>query len=201
MAYAGGMPSHVRPRRDFQQLEHRRKQAARLFASGKLILAAIARQLKVSRQSVGRWYREWKSGGIRALNGAGRAGRKPRLEPRSLQKVEQVLRQGARANGFDTDLWTLPRVALVIERVTGVRYHPGHVWKILGAMEWTLQRPAKQARERDPKKVELWLNERWPAVKKRLGGRTPGSCSRTKAASRSVPPSAEPGPRKAKRRS
>jgi len=161
------MPARVRPRRDFQQLEHRRKQAGRLFAAGKMILAAIARQLKVSRQSVSRWYTEWKSGGVRALNGAGRAGRKPRLDPRQLRKVERTLRQGARANGFDTDLWTLPRVALVIERVTDVHYHPGHVWKILGAMDWTLQRPAKQARERDSKKVELWMNERWPAVKKR----------------------------------
>jgi len=49
------MPARVRPRRDFQQLEHRRKQAGRLFAAGKMILAAIARQLKVSRQSVSRW--------------------------------------------------------------------------------------------------------------------------------------------------
>jgi transposase len=192
------MPGHVRPRRDFQQLERRRKQAGRLFASGKMILAAIARQLQVSRQSVSRWYTEWRSGGARALNGAGRAGRKPKLEPRKLQQVEKALRRGARANGFDTDLWTLPRVALVIERVTGVRYHPGHVWKILGAMDWTLQRPAKQARERDPKKVELWMKERWPAVKKTLGASKPGSSSRTKAASRSVLPSAQPGPRRAK---
>jgi hypothetical protein len=43
--------------------------------------------------------------------------------------VEQALRQGAGANGFDTDLWTLPRVAQVMERVTGVHYRPGHVWK------------------------------------------------------------------------
>jgi len=195
------MPARVRPRRDFQRLEHRRKQAGRLFAAGKMILAAIARQLKVSRQSVGRWYTEWRRGGARALSGAGRAGRKPRLEPRQLRQVEQALRQGARASGFDTDLWTLPRVALVMERVTGVHYHPGHVWKILGAMDWTLQRPAKQARERDPEKVKLWMNERWPAVKKTLDVKRPGSSSRTKAASRSAPPSAEPGPRKAKRRS
>jgi transposase len=195
------MPVQVRPRRDFQQLERRRKQAARLFATGKLIPAAIAQRLKVSRQSVSRWYAEWKSGGVRALDSAGRAGRKPRLEPGKLRKVEQALRQGARANGFDTDLWTLPRVALLIERVTGVGYHPGHVWRILGAMDWTLQRPAKQARERDPQKVDLWLKERWPTVKKTLGAGKPGSSSRTKAASRSVPPSAEPGPRKAKRRS
>lgn len=201
MVYTRSMPVQVRPHRDFQQLKHRRKQAGRLFAAGKMILADIARQLKVSRQSVSRWYTEWKRGGLRALNGAGRAGRKSKLEPRQLQKVEKALRRGARANGFNTDLWTLPRVALVIERVTGVHYHPGHVWKILGAMDWTLQRPAKQARERDPQKVELWLKERWPAVKKTLGAREPGSSSRMKAASRSVPPSAEPGPRKAKRRS
>jgi transposase len=191
----------VRPRRDFQELERRRKQAGRLFVAGKLILAAIARQLKVSRQSASRWYREWKSGGARALHGAGRAGRKPKLIPRQLGKVEKALRQGARGNGFDTDLWTLPRVALVIERLTGVHYHPGHVWKILGAMDWTLQRPAKQARERDPKKVELWRRERWPAVKKTLGAGTPGSSSRTKAGSHNVLPSAGPGLRKAKRRS
>ena len=165
-----------------------------------MILAAIARQLRVSRQSVSRWYTEWKSGGVRALNGAGRAGRKPKLDLRQLRKVERTLRQGARANGFDTDLWTLPRVALVIERVTSVHYHPGHVWKILGAMDWTLQRPAKQARERDPEKVKLWMNERWPAVKKTLGTRRLGSSSRTKAASRNVPPSAEPGLRRAKHR-
>jgi transposase len=53
--------------------------------------------------------------------------------------VDEALRQGAQAHGFGTDLWTLPRVAAVIERVTGVRYHPGHVWKILAALEWSLQ--------------------------------------------------------------
>jgi len=174
------MPVRLPPRRDFQQLEHRRKQAGRLFAAGKMILAAIARQLKVSRQSVSRWHTEWQSGGVRALDGARRAGRKPRLEPRQLRKVERALRQGARANGFDTDLWTLPRVALLIERVTDVQYHPGHVWRILGAMDWTPRRPA---------------------VRKTPGASRPGSSSRTKAASRSALPSAEPGLRKAKRRS
>jgi len=42
------------------------------------------------------------------------------------------LRQGAQAHGFGTDLWTLPRVAAVIERTAGVHYHSSHVWKILG---------------------------------------------------------------------
>jgi transposase len=28
-------------------------------------------------------------------------------------------------------LWTLERIVLVIERLTGVRHHPAHVWALL----------------------------------------------------------------------
>jgi len=189
------------PRRDFGGMEQRRKHAGRLFAAGKLIMAAIARELRVSRQSVSRWYRDWRRGGAGALRGAGRAGRKPKLNAKQLQQMAKELRRGARAHGFTTDLWTLPRVATVIERLTGVHYHPGHVWKILGAMDWSLQRPAKQARERDPEKVKFWLTKKWPAVKKTLVDEKPGFSLKTKAESRSAHRSGEPGRRKAKRRS
>lgn len=130
-------------------------------------MADVARALRVSRQSVSRWYRQWRQGGVAALRGAGRAGRKPRLEQTDLRRVEAALHQGAQAHGFDTDLWTLPRVAIVIERVTGVRYHSGHVWKVLRGLGWTLQRPARQARERNERAVRRWVTHRWPAVKKR----------------------------------
>ena len=166
-----------------------------------MILAAIADRLKVSRQSVSRWYAEWKRGGAAALRGAGRAGRKPKLDEQQLRQLELALRQGARAHGFDTDLWTLPRVARVIERLTKVRYHPGHVWKILGAMDWTLQRPAKQARERDAEKVNFGLKERWPAVKKTLVAEKRGSSSKMRAESPNAPPSGGRGHREEKRRS
>src|SRR5215470_14634215 len=39
------------------------------------------------------------------------------------------------------------------------------MWKILGSMEWSLQRPARQARELDPQKVQLWKTQRWPVKK------------------------------------
>jgi len=194
------MSTHVRPRRDFQGLEERRRQAAKRFRAGE-ILASVARGLRVSRQSVSRWYRQWKHGGVEALRAAGRAGRKAKLDRPQLQQVDRALRQGARAHGFGTDLWTLPRVATVIERLTGVRYHPGHVWKILGAMEWTLQRPARRARERNEAAVQQGAAERWPAVKKPLDAAKPGSSSRTRAGSRSVPRSAAPGRPEARRRS
>jgi len=189
------MPTHVAPRRDFHGLEVRRTQAARLFAAGRETRGAIARRLGVSRQSVMRWYRAWRAGGREALRAAGRAGRKPRLAPEQLARVDTALREGPRAHGFRTGLWTLPRVARVIKRVTGVKYHPGHVWRLLGALDWTLQRPAKRAKERNEPAIRHWVTTRWPAVKKTLGGAGPGSSSKTRAGSRSGRPSAAPGPR------
>jgi transposase len=199
MGMRGG-GSGVRVRRDFQELEQRRKQAGRLFGAGER-LAAVARKLHVSRQSVSRWFRQWKGGGTKALRGAGRAGRRPRLQADQLHQVDLALRQGARANGFNTDLWTLPRVSQVIERATGVDYHAGHVWKVLRSMGWTLQRPARYAKERNDKAIRQWVAERWPAVKKKRGASTPGLPSKTRAGSRNDLRCAAPGLLAAKPRS
>jgi len=102
-----------------------------------------------------------------ALRAAGRAGRLPRLDADQLARVERALLQGPTANGFPTELWTLPRVAAVIEAVTGVAYHPGHVWRILRQrLGWSRQRPARRATERDDDAIEQWVKQRWPNVKK-----------------------------------
>ncbi len=146
-------------------MEARRRQAVRMFKDGST-QAEVARALGVSRQSASRWFKKWRSEGARAAKGAGRAGRLPRLADRDLRAVDRALRKGPVANGYPTDLWTLARVAEVIEGVTGVRYHPGHVWRILKALGWSLQRPARRAVERDEEKVRGWVRDRWPRVKK-----------------------------------
>ena len=105
---------------------------------------------------------------------AWRAGRtQPKLTEAQLANVAHVLANGAEANGYTTDLWTLSRVAEVIERVSGVSYHPGHVWYVLrDQLNWTWQRPARRAVERNDEAIEHWVKKRWPQLKKGLGGRT-----------------------------
>lgn len=177
----------VRPRRDFAGLEQRRRRAARLFAKGRT-QAEVARELEVSRQSVSRWYVDWQAGGTSAMRGARRAGRLPRLSEAELKVVVAELKRGPRAHGYATELWTLSRVGEVIEAVTGVSYHPGHVYKLLTErMGWSRQRPARQAFERDAEAIARWVAEDWPRVKKTPGAGTPGSASRTRAGSRSSP--------------
>jgi hypothetical protein len=68
------------------------------------VLASVARPLKVSRQSVSRWYQPWEKGGARALQSAGRAGRKSRLSPRPLKQLETALLRGPAAQGWSAEL-------------------------------------------------------------------------------------------------
>lgn len=162
-------------------MEARRRVAAKLFAGGKLTQAGIARQLGVTRTSVHRWFQAWRKGGVTRLRGAGRAGRKPRLEASDWRRLDKVLRGGARRQGFPTEIWTLPRIATVIERTTGIEYHPGHVWKLLRNLGWSLQRPTRQAKERDEKAIRTWIAKDWPRIKKTPDAARLGSSSRTRA--------------------
>jgi transposase len=93
----------------------------------------------------------------------GPTGQAPRLSDQQLAAIDQALRAGARANGFDTDHWTLARITTVIERLTGVAYHRGHVWKLLRhRLHYRLQRPARRAVERDEQAIARWVAEDWP---------------------------------------
>ncbi len=175
----------VRPRRDFAALEARRLRGAEMFSKG-ATQADVARELGVSRPTALEWHRKWSDGGKKAL-AAGRPGRPPLLDASDMARVVKALRKGPVANGFPTEMWTLPRVAEVIETLTGVRYHPGHVWYILRDMGWSRQRPARRAIERDDAAIDAWVKKRWPVVKKTPDGARPGSVSRTRAGSVSSP--------------
>jgi len=153
-------------------MEQRRMQAADLFDRGE-IPAEIARQVGVAHQVVSEWRKVWRRGGREALRSAGPAGRKSKLTDAQFIDVRNALINGAEAHGYSTDVWTVPRVAEVIERITGVSYHPGHVWYLLhDQLDWTWQRPARRAKERDDEAIAQWVKKCWPQLKKRPGART-----------------------------
>jgi transposase len=167
-----GADRRSRGLRDHHAMEQRRMRAADLFDRG-VIPAEIARQVGVAHQVVSEWRKAWRQGGREALRSAGPAGRKSRLTDAQFTEVSNALIDGAEANGYSTDVWTLPRVAEVIEHITGVTYHPGHVWYLLhDQLDWTWQRPARQAKERDDAAIEQWVKKRWPQLKKGPGART-----------------------------
>jgi len=154
--------------------------AIRLLEDG-LPQTEIAHRLNVCRSTVVRWVAQYRHNGKDALRRAGRAGRPAMLGQADRQRLEQLLLRGPEALGYETPLWTCPRMAHLIEREFGIRYSEGHVWKILVGLRWSPQRPVGRARERNEAQIRTWRKKTWPALKKKPAGRAALSSSSTKA--------------------
>lgn len=161
----------MRPPGTPAQLEKRRRHAVQLLQAGKT-LSAVARALSASVSSVFRWWQAYRKRGLKELRAKPTPGRPARLSQRQRQKLVRLLLRGPLAAGYRTDLWTLQRVAALIDREFGVSYHPSHVWKLLTDLGWSCQKPERRARERDEAAIARWKREEWPEVKKT--GRTWG---------------------------
>ena len=173
------VPRRPAAQRERDRLQDRRLRAAELFAAG-VRQAEVARQLEVSAQAVSVWHGRWQAGGTDALRSRGSSGPVPRLSEQQLAQVEQALLAGATAHGFVGELWTLDRIATVIQRLTGVRHHPAYVWALLHhRLGWSVQRPKRRAAERDQAVIERWVKERWPQILQTPNGAEPAWSSST----------------------
>jgi transposase len=146
-------------------LERRRRRAIALLEQG-LSLSEVARRVQASVGSVYQWRQAWQTGGEAALAPKPVTGRPRKLTNEQRQQLLQLLLQGARVQGFPNELWTLKRIAAVIQVHFGVRYHPAHAWKILRGLGWSCQVPERQPIQRDEPAIAHWKRDKWPALKK-----------------------------------
>jgi len=149
----------------------RRIRAARLLQDG-YKPAEVAALVGAPRQTVYRWKSVLESQGIDALRDMSKGGRPPALGAEELVKLQIALLEGPTAHGFGTPLWTLKRVRLFIERQFGVRYSEVHIWRLLGQMGFSSQKPERRALERDEAAIETWKKRTWPALKKKPAAKT-----------------------------
>jgi transposase len=138
----------MRPAGTAQELERRRRRAVELVKQGESP-EDVAQFLGCGRSSVYTWLRLDRER-PEALAAKPHPGRTPRLSAEQLTELEGLLLHGAEAHGRRTELWTAERVAILIERHFGVRFHPEHARTLLKRrLRWTSRKPRRRARERD----------------------------------------------------
>jgi transposase len=161
-------------------MEERRLKGARLLKAG-VSQTEVARQFGVTRQSVHEWAKVMATRGEKGLIRVP-TGRKSRLNVVQLAQLAVLLQHGPQAHGYATALWTTERIAKLIHRQFGVRYHRDHVGRLLGQMGWSCQRPTGRARERKEEEIIRWKRVEWPRIKKKPKQKGALSSSSTKAA-------------------
>jgi transposase len=127
----------------------------------------IAEALGVTHGAVSQWLTRARKEGEAALHDRPRPGRVPRLTPAQQAQVPALLARGAAAWGFRGDRWTRERVGEVLRREFGVTYHPAHISRLLAGWGWSVQKPQRQAIQRDEAAIQAWRAQRLPEIEKR----------------------------------
>lgn len=153
----------MRPEGSAEELERRRKRAVELVGDGESPIL-VARILGVHLSSLYRW-RRLDRAEPRGLDAKPNSGPSRRLSEDQLGQLEELLLLGAKSHGWHNELWTAARVACLIEREFGLRYHPEHVRKILKQrLGWTSQKPEQHHKDRDDNAIQRWVKESFPGI-------------------------------------
>lgn len=166
----------MRPKGSADLLEYRRRRAMSLVDEG-YSLNEAAGIIGCAPSSVMRWRNKRDKGGEDALKVRFSPGRPPRLSSSQKKKLEKILLKGPMVSGYRTDLWTTARIAEVIEKKFGVKYHRDHIGRIMKKIGWTHHKPERRAAERNQKEIDRWVEKEWPRVKKTPEGWAPISPS------------------------
>jgi transposase len=135
----------------------------------------VAAFLGVHPVTVAKWVARHRANSDEGLKAKPTPGRPRFLTDDQEKQVLGWLAEPPTQHGFKTDLWTARRVAELIHQKFGVRFHPNYLREWLTKRDYTPQKPARRAKQRDPVAVARWVAEDWPRIQKRRGTRTPTS--------------------------
>jgi transposase len=156
------------------ELEARRIAAVRRVDDG-WAQKDVAEFLGVHPVTVAKWVARHRADNSNGLKAKPTPGRPRFLTDEQEHKVLRWLNEPPTKHGFRTDLWTARRVAELIHTKFGVRFHPNYLREWLSKRNYTPQKPARRARQRDQAAIDRWVAEDWPRIQKRRGTNTPTS--------------------------
>ena len=185
---------HRLAERDGEYRVARRILAIRMNAQGQTA-GEISRMLGVHRSSATLWLQHWMEKGLEGLLEGQRSGRPAELDAKDIDLLKDIVESGPIAYGFTSGVWTSPMIPRVIADEFGVRYHPGHVRKLLHEIGFSVQRPRRKLARADVEKQSRWRRYILPALKKTLKPKAQKFSTRTKPRSAKTRPSTKHGRR------
>jgi transposase len=153
---------------DHKTLEHIRIQAVRRVMEDKEKPSEVMKSYGLCRTTIYPWLREFEDKGWEALAESIAQGPEPKMTDKQKQRLKRwILGKDPRQYGFDFGLWSRRIVQQLIRERMGIEFCLTSVGKLLASLDITPQKPLRRAYERDPKAVQLWLDETYPKLRKR----------------------------------
>ena len=156
---------------DGRKLDHKTREAIRIRAVQRVEAGecpeVVVKALGFSRARIYEWLARYQEGGIEALRFKGIPGKKPKLSGADLRKLARIITEkNPRQLKFEFALWTRAMVRKLIMDEFGVILSESQVGRLLHKMGMSPQKPLHRAWQRDPARVQQWLDEEYPAIQK-----------------------------------
>jgi len=153
---------------DHKTLEHLRTTAVRRVIEDGEAPSAVMESMGLCRTSIYRWLRRYQDAGLEALVEKIAQGPEPKLNDRQRQQVKRwIVGRDPRQYGLDYGLWTRRIVQSLIEKKFGLALGLTAVGRLLASLEITPQKPLRRAYERDPQRIQKWLEQDYPKLRRR----------------------------------
>ena len=138
-----------------------------LLLDEKYDMEDVHRIVKRPYSTVQQWSRKFRRKGLRSLKpDTSSRGRKKKLGDHERHLLSKAIERGPQAEGYLSNVWTSPLVAEYIHKRWNIKYHPGHVRRLLRQMGFSVQFPREKLALADKEAQEEWLNETYPEIKK-----------------------------------
>ena len=128
----------------------------------------LAVDLDINIRTIYKWLEKYHYGGEEALKTTPKPGRAPKLTATQLRHLAFIVRsRNPLQYAFDFALWTRGLIREVVRREFNVHLSEVSVGRILRRLGLSPQKPLYRAYQQDPKAVERWREEDYPAIKRR----------------------------------
>jgi transposase len=130
----------------------------RLYAVLLVALGRPSRQVEelfgISFKQVTNWVHRFEEGGVEGLRDRQGRGRKSRLSPEALERMDEALAQSPEVFGYNSATWTGPLLGDWIKKEFNVEYKSAQIYNLLHGIGFSHQKSRPTYPEADPEKQE-----------------------------------------------
>lgn len=127
----------------------------------------VARIFGVNRATLFRWLADYRGGGESALRDEARPGRPRKVDEKLMTWLYDVITMGdPRQHQFAFCLWTLGVIRTLLKREWGIDLSKSGVSRLMAHLGLSAQHPLYRSYKRDQKKIDSYLNRRFPQIRR-----------------------------------
>jgi transposase len=126
----------------------------------------IALILKISKETIRLWIKDFLLLGIRFLKYQKSPGRPPKLTKSQKKQLAKIIDDGPEKKGFSSACWRTPMVQKIIQEEFGVTYSCFYLSALLKNMGYSYQKATFVSAKRDHEIRKIWITKIWPQILK-----------------------------------